>query len=438
MAGGTSETPDTTAATDATYAGLVGRSAPMRDLFRMLERIRATSATILVTGENGTGKELVARAIHTQSARGHKRFVATNCGAFNDNLLESELFGHKRGSFTGAVGDKPGLFEVADGGTFFMDEVGDMSPALQVKLLRVLQEGVFLPVGATEPRQVDVRIIAATNRDLATMVQRGTFREDLFYRLHVVALRVPALRERPEDIPLLVAHFLDKLATRDKHQKVLAAGTRARLLAHRWPGNVRELENEIERLWVLAGDATVISEEHLSPAIARASRPPSADPCRTSQPSGQRDSYPGAARDSAPNTPRDSYPGAARDSSPGAPRDSYSEAPREPGTADDLFSMKLPAAVEALERRMIVDGLARARGNKTRAAEDLGISRRNLIRKVQALGLEVARGSAVDDETALDGSLDDAALDAAALDAAALDTATLEDATLDDSRESKP
>ena len=410
MAAGTSETPDTIVTTDAAYAGLVGRSTPMRDLFRMLERIRATSATILVTGENGTGKELVARAIHAQSARGNKRFVATNCGAFNDNLLESELFGHKRGSFTGAVGDKPGLFEVADGGTFFMDEVGDMSPALQVKLLRVLQEGVFLPVGATEPRQVDVRIVAATNRDLATMVQRGTFREDLFYRLHVVALRVPALRERAEDIPLLVAHFLAKLATRDKHEKVLAAGTRARLMAHRWPGNVRELENEIERLWVLAGDATVISEEHLSPAIARATPPPSVDSGRASQPSGRRDSYPSAARDS--------YPGAARDSSPGAPRDPYSEAPREPGTADDLFSMKLPAAVEALERRMIVEGLARARGNKTRAAEDLGISRRNLIRKVQALGLEVARGSAVDDDRALDETLDDAALD--------------------DSRESKP
>ena len=422
MAAGTSETPETTVTTDATYAGLVGRSAPMRDLFRMLERIRATSATILVTGENGTGKELVARAIHTQSARGHKRFVATNCGAFNDNLLESELFGHKRGSFTGAVGDKPGLFEVADGGTFFMDEVGDMSPALQVKLLRVLQEGVFLPVGATDSRQVDVRIVAATNRDLATMVQRGTFREDLFYRLHVVALRVPALRERAEDIPLLVAHFLDKLATRDKHQKVLAAGTRARLMAHRWPGNVRELENEIERLWVLAGDATVISEEHLSPAIARASRPPGADSGRTSQPSGQRDS---GQRDSGQRDSgqRDSYPGGARDSAPGAPRDSYSDAPRAPGTADDLFSMKLPAAVEALERRMIVEGLARARGNKTRAAEDLGISRRNLIRKVQALGLEVARGAAVDDDAALDDSLEDAALDAAAL---------------EDRRESKP
>ena len=332
----------------------------MRDLFRMLERIRATSATILVTGENGTGKELVARAIHQQSSRGSKRFVATNCGAFNDNLLESELFGHKRGSFTGAVGDKPGLFEVADGGTFFMDEVGDMSPALQVKLLRVLQEGVFLPVGATDPKRVDVRIVAATNRDLATMVQRGTFREDLFYRLHVVALRVPPLRERPEDIPLLFGHFLATLGRRDGTRKVLAAGTRARLMAHRWPGNVRELENEIERLWVLSGDETVISEEHLSPAIARASRPPTLDAGRGSQPPRQ------TTADAAPT--------------------------------DDLLAMKLPAAVEALERRMIVEGLARARGNKTRAAEDLGISRRNLIRKVHALGLEVQRGALDDDD----------------------------------------
>ncbi len=336
----------------------------MRELVRWLERIRTTSATVVVSGENGTGKELVARAIHDHSPRAGKRFVATNCGAFNDNLLESEFFGHKRGSFTGAGSDKPGLFDVADGGTFFMDEVGDMSPALQVKLLRVLQEGVFLPVGATEPRRVDVRIIAATNRELSAMVERGTFRQDLYYRLNVFQLRVPPLRERAADIPLLAEHFLAKLAKRDQQRKVLAGSTLARLVAHTWPGNVRELENEIERLWVLSGDSGVLSEEHLSAAIARAVRAPLS-----------------AAR-------RAPEPAPASVSVGGAP------------LTEDLLAMKLPAAVEALERRMIVDGLARARGNKTRAADALGISRRNLIRKVHALGLEGPRGgaSAADDD----------------------------------------
>ncbi len=343
----------------------------MRELFRWLERIRTTSATVVVSGENGTGKELVARAIHDRSPRAGKRFVATNCGAFNDNLLESEFFGHKRGSFTGAGSDKPGLFDVADGGTFFMDEVGDMSPALQVKLLRVLQEGVFLPVGGTEPRHVDVRIIAATNRELATMVERGTFRQDLFYRLNVFQLRVPALRERATDIPLLAEHFLAKLAKRDQQKKVLAGTTLARLVAHGWPGNVRELENEIERLWVLSGDSSVLSEEHLSASIARAARAPLSAARKAPEP--------------AP-APSSVSVGDAR-------------------LTDDLLAMKLPAAVEALERRMIIDGLARARGNKTRAADALGISRRNLIRKVHALGLEGARGAADtpdDDEQELD------------------------------------
>ncbi|MEQ8894379.1 MAG: sigma 54-interacting transcriptional regulator, partial [Sandaracinaceae bacterium] len=227
------------------YAGIVGGSPPMTALFRMLERIKNSDATVLVLGENGTGKELVARAIHAQSRRANKAFVATNCSAFNDNLLESELFGHRRGSFTGAVADKPGLFTVADGGTFFMDEVGDMSPALQVKLLRVLQEGVFMPVGGTETKKVDVRIIAATNRDLTSMVKQGSFREDLYYRLHVVSLKVPPLRERRSDIPLLIEYFLGELGQRDGLKKVLTQRALEQLMGHEWPGNVRELENEM-------------------------------------------------------------------------------------------------------------------------------------------------------------------------------------------------
>ncbi|UJR82023.1 sigma-54 interaction domain-containing protein [Sandaracinus amylolyticus] len=329
---------------------IVGRSAPMLALFRMLERIRNSDATVLVLGENGTGKELVARSIHDQSRRGNKPFVATNCSAFNDNLLESELFGHKRGAFTGAVNDKPGLFEVANGGTFFMDEVGDMSPGMQVKLLRVLQEGVFMPVGGTEPKHVDVRIIAATNRDLASMVRQGTFREDLYYRLHVVSVRVPPLRERRDDVPVLVSHFLGKLGKRDKREKLLTPRTLERLVAHEWPGNVRELENEMERLWVLSGDDRVIDEDLLSPAIGKRRAPIAPQP---------------AAEPTAPIATS-----------------------AEPVTAGPPPS--LPDAVETLERRMITEELRRARGNKTKAAEALGISRRNLIRKVQAYGLEDA------------------------------------------------
>jgi transcriptional regulator with PAS, ATPase and Fis domain len=329
------------------YAGIVGGGDAMRALFRMLERIRNSDATVLVLGENGTGKELVARAIHAQSRRAGKAFVATNCSAFNDNLLESELFGHRRGAFTGAVSDKPGLFSVADGGTFFMDEVGDMSPALQVKLLRVLQEGVFMPVGGTETKKVDVRIIAATNRDLAQMVKDSSFREDLYYRLHVVSLKVPTLRERRDDIAVLVEHFLRRLGKRDGKQKVLTQRAMAQLRTHEWPGNVRELENEMERVWVLSGDDKVIDEELLSPTV-RQTRP-SVLPRRPSTPA-------------QPNA----------------------ESPSRP----ELLTRTLPEAVEALERTMIAAALEKHRGNKTRTAEALGISRRNLIRKVQGYGLE--------------------------------------------------
>jgi transcriptional regulator with PAS, ATPase and Fis domain len=341
------------------HATIVGQSASMLALFKMLERIRQSDATVLVLGENGTGKELVARGIHHASRRANKSFVATNCSAFNDNLLESEMFGHRRGAFTGAVVDKPGLFETADGGTFFMDEVGDMSPALQVKLLRVLQEGTFMPVGGTEGRKVDVRIVAATNRDLATMVKAGSFREDLYYRLHVVSLRVPPLRERRDDIPVLVSHFLAKLEKREKRQKLLTPRTLDRLMAHEWPGNVRELENEMERLWVLSGDDSVIDEDLLSPAIGKR-RTPLAAPSMPSTPPPQAAVSPSIAPP-APVVP--------------------------PGTS-------MPDAVEALERKMIGDELKKARGNKTKAADALGISRRNLIRKVQAYGIEEGgRGS---------------------------------------------
>jgi two-component system response regulator HupR/HoxA len=325
-------------------SGIVGKSPAVLALLRMIDKVAPTQATVLVTGENGTGKELVARAIHLGSPRADRPFVAANCSAFNDNLLESELFGHRRGAFTGAHADKRGLFEEADGGTFLLDEVGDMSPALQVKLLRVLQEGTFLPVGGTSTKKVDVRIIAATNKDLAAMVKQGSFREDLYYRLHVVALRTPPLRERGEDLDVLIDHFMVRLSTRLGRSKRLAPATRALLRAHRWPGNVRELQNEIERIWVLSGDDTTIAPEHLSRAIQESS---------------------GARASSIPPAPPGETPAAAV------------EEPEEP----------LQVALERVERQIIERALARQNGNRTRAAAALGVSRRNLIRKLQQLGL---------------------------------------------------
>src|SRR5207302_334686 len=210
-------------------------------------------------------------ALHFSGPRKDKQFVAQNCSALNDQLLESELFGHLKGSFTGATRDKPGLFKIADGGTFFLDEVADMSAAMQVKLLRVLQEGTFVPVGGTKPEKVDVRIIAASNKDLREAVLRREFREDLFYRLHVVALEVPSLRERLTDLPLLVDHFLDGVAERTgKPRKRLHPELMAAFYEWQWPGNVRELENEIERLCVLAGDADVIPPELRAQRAAKA------------------------------------------------------------------------------------------------------------------------------------------------------------------------
>jgi DNA-binding NtrC family response regulator len=274
---------------------------------------------------------------------------------------------------------------VADGGTFFMDEVGDMSPSLQVKVLRVIQEGTFMPVGGTETKKVDVRIIAATNRDLGTMVKQGSFREDLYYRLHVVPLRVPPLRERRDadgsqsDVEVLVEHFLKRLAKREKRDKVLTPRALERLVGHEWPGNVRELENEMERLWVLSGDDAIIDEDLLSPSIGRRRILP--------KPSMQPVAPVVAA--AAPST--SAAPPVAVAAPTGAngshaPNGHASPASTEAFSLDPGVSM--PDAVERLERRMIGDELRKARGNKTKAADALGISRRNLIRKVQAYGLD--------------------------------------------------
>jgi Nif-specific regulatory protein len=251
------------------FPDIIGRSPAMERVFRLMESACASPITVLIEGETGTGKELIARALHARSDRREHPFVAVNCGALPETLLESELFGHRKGSFTGAVADKRGLFSVADGGTIFLDEIGDTVPALQVKLLRALQEGEFLPVGGTAPERVDVRVVCATNRNLLEEVRASRFREDLFYRLSAFPITLPPLRQRSEDIPLLVAHFLTRLGEKWKKQiRGTSEAALALLSRYHWPGNVRELENEMARALTLAGDGDVLESHHLSPKIA--------------------------------------------------------------------------------------------------------------------------------------------------------------------------
>lgn len=311
------------------FSQIIGGSARMRQVYRLIEKVAASSVPVLIHGESGTGKELVARALHFNSDRRNGPFVVQNCSAFQDHLLESELFGHVKGSFTGAVRDKPGLFQVADEGTFFLDELGEMTLPLQAKLLRVLQDGTFTPVGDTKPRKVNVRVIGATHRSLPKMIEQGTFREDLYYRLNVVTIDLPPLRERPEDIPLLIEHFLERKKERGSY--ILEKGTLKALLEYQWPGNIRQLENEIERLCLMAEDDRRLTPELLSPQLL------------VKQTSVVRTS--GAH-----------------------------------GTMKD--------EIEALECRLITDTLRRTKGNKSEAARELGISRSNLIAKVQQYRLE--------------------------------------------------
>lgn len=318
------------------YDNMIGKSKPMQSLYALLDKIKGADTTVLIQGENGTGKELIAKAIHYNSHRKDRAFVIQNCSAFNDNLLESELFGHVKGSFTGAIKDKKGLFEIADKGTFFLDEIGDTSPTMQVKLLRVLQEGTFTPVGSTETRKVDVRIVAATNRNLKEMVEQGTFREDLYYRLNVINIRVPPLRERKEDIPLLAEFFLQKASESNGGLKrSLTKRALEKLYDYAFPGNVRELQNEMERLVVLAGEETKILPEMLSPKIIEA---------------GEKSKVQGAR-----------------------------------------LQGKLKDALEELEREMIKEGLRRTGWNKSKLAKELGISRAGLIMKVEKYGLDKRR-----------------------------------------------
>jgi transcriptional regulator with PAS, ATPase and Fis domain len=250
------------------YGNVIGASQSMRQVFHLIERIADSDSTILINGETGTGKGLVAKAIHQTSYRSEKPFVAINCGAIPENLLESELFGHVKGAFTGATAAKTGKFEIANSGTIFLDEIGDMSPDLQVKVLKVLEEREFEPVGGCKSIKVDVRIIAATHRDLEEEVQKGTFREDLFYRLYVIPIQLPALRKRQADIPLLTQYFINRL-NQEKETSISYLSEKAmkNLIHYSWPGNVRELANLLERIVVLKGEGEI--QEHDLPLKMR-------------------------------------------------------------------------------------------------------------------------------------------------------------------------
>ena len=313
----------------SSYANIVGRSEPMLRLFRLLEKVGSSDVPILIQGESGTGKELVARAVHFNGLRKEQPFLSINVAALPESLLEAELFGHVKGAFTGADRDKIGLFEAADHGTLFLDEVGDMAPAMQTKLLRVLQEGEVRPVGAQKSRKVNVRIVSASNKDLRKLVEEGLFRADLFYRLNVVSVALPALRERKEDIPLLVDHLLDRIAEKsDEKRKSVDRKVIDNLLHHDWPGNVRELENELRRLVALSGMR--ITERDLSPHVRQ--RP-------TDRPEGI--------------------------------------APTE-----DPAGQCLKDRMGTVERRILVDALRLHKNNKTKTAKALGLSRYGFLKKL--------------------------------------------------------
>jgi DNA-binding NtrC family response regulator len=311
--------------------GLIGRTAPMLDVYKQIALAADAAAPVLIIGESGTGKELVAKAIHAHGRRSSKAFVAVNCGAITETLLESELFGHARGSFTGAVADAKGLFEQAHGGTIFLDEIGETSPALQVKLLRTIEESEVRPVGAARPVRIDVRVVAATNAELERAVAEGRFRQDLYYRLSVVVIRVPPLRDRRADIPLLVETFLRRACARAGRDRQLSAAALEALVSHTWPGNVRELENTVERL-VLFSPGTTVDVQDLPAGL------------------GGRD------------------------------------APIEEHLFEGLPSL------DEVERRYLLHVLDSVKGNRTRAAEVLGIDRRTLYRMADRFAIDLAGG----------------------------------------------
>jgi DNA-binding NtrC family response regulator len=313
------------------FGNILGHSRPMQKLFHLLETVARSNSTILITGETGTGKEVVARAIHHNSARKSQRFVALNCSAIPETLLEAELFGHVRGAFTGAVGARQGRFEQAHKGTLFLDEVGTMSTALQMKLLRALQEREFERVGDSQTIKVDVRVIAATNSELAKMVAEGSFREDLYYRLHVIPIQLPPLRDRRDDIPVLVKHFLEKFAPGTAMQ--VSQGAMRALMAYHWPGNVRQLENAMERAVALSAGRREIAITDLPAEVQTTPE--------------------------TTETPFVDFPDNGLD---------------------------LPAYLATIERDLIQRSLERTGGNRNKAAELLRIKRTTLVEKLKRLG----------------------------------------------------
>ena len=319
------------------FDGLIGKSRPMAQLFQLLDTVAATASTVLITGETGTGKEVVARAIHHSSPRRAQRFVALNCSAIPETLLEAEIFGHVRGAFTGAIGNRQGRLEQAHRGTLFLDEVGTMSTALQMKLLRVLQEREFERVGDSHTTKVDVRVVAATNSDLGKMVAAGEFREDLFYRLNVIPVSLPPLRDRRDDIPLLVQHFLHKL---DRPALTVSQDAMRRLMAFAWPGNVRQLENAVERAVAFSAGRSQIEVADLPADVqqARVSMVPSAV---------------------------------------ALPED----------------GIDLDALIAGVERDLIERALDRTEGHRSRAAALLGLKRTTLVEKIKRAGIKDPPGS---------------------------------------------
>jgi Nif-specific regulatory protein len=320
---------------EAGFKEIIGSSAPMRRMFELMEKVLDTTTTVLIQGETGTGKELIAKVIHFNGPLKNKPFIAENCGALPESLLESELFGHVRGAFTGAISNKKGLFEIADGGTIFLDEIGEMSPLMQVKVLRVLQEGEFRPVGCSRNMKVNVRVIASTNRDLGEEIKNGQFREDLYYRINIFQIVPPPLRQRKEDILALANHFLEKYARKNnKPIPTLTPQALDLLMRYDWPGNVRELENEMGRAQTMAGSNITITYEFLSDKIKRL-----------------RDDHHSGGDEEKTTTLRD--------------------------------------AVRRIEKKMIEEALETSRGNQTRAAKELGLSRQGLLNKVAAYNIHV-------------------------------------------------
>ncbi|MDA8407105.1 MAG: sigma-54 dependent transcriptional regulator [Deltaproteobacteria bacterium] len=311
---------------------IVGRSHKMRQVLETVAMVAPTEASVLILGESGTGKELIANALHQGSSRSDKRFIKINCAALPETLLESELFGHERGAFTGAVGRRPGRFELADGGTIFLDEIGEMTPSTQSKLLRVLQEREFEPLGSTKTVKVDIRILSATNKDLKEEVKRGTFREDLFYRLNVVPIQLPPLRERKEDIPLLTEHFLKIYNEKNgRHLKGFHPRALDAMMRYSWPGNIRELENVVERAVILTRDEYV----------------------------------------SLPEVP-----------------ESIARAVEDPVQGINTDGIRPGATIREVEKELILVTLAHNDGNRTRSAAELGITRRTLQNKLKEYGID--------------------------------------------------